>query len=236
MPVETVAALATILGTAVSILALVQSSGWLVIISCTFVCLAVGVWVWGRRRSRILASAQNVIEGHSIDALNLANLRRRVNRTFFIQEIHHTARITGDDMEMTWRYSGFCRKDDVSAMELSIDADVTLSFKTLECVAFDLQRDPEMKHKICPILIGPDGLSKKIAVPFLEPLKANEPFRLLLSCKLPNSFKPAFGYYTSTLSFAQARVSRCVVHLIFVDSVPDWMRVYEGTRTRPFVW
>jgi hypothetical protein len=38
-----------------------------------------------------------------------------------------------------------------------------------------------------------------------------------------------YGYYTSTLSFAQDRVGRCVVHLIFAGTAPSWMRVYETT-------
>lgn len=233
MSLETVAALATVLGTAVSILALIQASGWLAVVSSGFICVAVGLWLWGRREKAVLNSALTVIEGHSIDSLNLANLRRKVNRTLYIQEAHHTARIKGEDMEITWRYTGFCRKDGVSSTEFSVNSDARLAFENMDCVAFDLSRDPEMKHPISPTLTGPDGISKKISVAFLEPLKANEPFGLLLSCKLPKCFKPGFGYYTSNLSFAQARINRCVVHLIFERSTPDWMRVYEGTYTRP---
>lgn len=230
---ESVAALSTVVGTAVSILALVHASGLLAFVSCGCICFSIGLWLWGRRERSILNSASTVIEGHSIDSLNLANLRRKVNRTFTIQEAHHTARIKGEDMEITWRYTGFCRRDDVSSMEFSVDSHARSSFDGLECIAFDLGRDPEMKHRIRPTLVGPDGISKKVSVTFLEPLKANEPFSVLLSCKLLNCFTPGFGYYTSTLSFAQARVNRCVVHLIFEGSTPDWMRVYEGTHTRP---
>jgi hypothetical protein len=70
-------------------------------------------------------------------------------------------------------------------------------------------------------------------VPFLAPLKTNQSFSLLLKCILPRCIKPGFGYYTSTLSFAQGRVPRCVVHLVFVGKAPSWMRVYESTLKGP---
>ena len=90
-----------------------------------------------------------------------------------------------------------------------------------------------MEHRIRPLLVGTEGVSKKISVPFLEPLRANEPFGILLKCTLPNCFTSGFGYYTSTLSFAQDYVRRCVVQLIFVGVSPRWVRVYESTSKRP---
>ena len=89
-----------------------------------------------------------------------------------------------------------------------------------------------MTHEIRPVLIGAEGISKKIPVPFLEALKVHQPFDILLKCTLPRCFKAGFGYYTSTLSFAQDRVPRCEVHLIFVGPAPSWVRVYESTPQR----
>jgi hypothetical protein len=117
-------------------------------------------------------------------------------------------------------------------MEFSIDSDHSIAFDKLNCVAYDLGHDPDMTHEIRPVLVGTEGISKKISVPFLEPLKANQPFGVLLKCTLPRCVKAGFGYYTSTLSFAQARIRRCVVHLIFVGTAPDWVRVYESTLQR----
>jgi hypothetical protein len=54
-----------------------------------------------------------------------------------------------------------------------------------------------------------------------------EPFGILLKATLPRCLKSGFSYYTSTLSFAQSTVRRCVVRLQFVGSVPAWVRVYE---------
>ena len=42
-----------------------------------------------------------------------------------------------------------------------------------------------MVRPIRPLLVGPEGISKKISVPFLEPLKANQAFGVLLKCTLP---------------------------------------------------
>jgi hypothetical protein len=168
-----------------------------------------------------------VIEGHSIDSLNIAKLRRRLNRTFFIQEAEHIARIEGEDLEITWKYSGYCRADTASSMEFSIDSDAGLSFDQFNCRAFDLGHDPEMKHPVQPLLVGPEGASKKISVPLLKPVMRQEPFGVLLRAMLPRCIKRGFSYYTSTLSFAQGTVRRCVVRLQFVGAVPAWVRVYE---------
>jgi small basic protein len=158
---DTLAALATVLGTGISILALIQSRAWLVLISFLFVCISIAMWWYARQRRVVLNLASTVIEGHSIDSLNIANLRRRVNQTFIVQTAHHKVRIEGENMELTWTYTGFCRTDQVSTMEFSIDSDEGTTFEQLHCVAFDLGHDPEMAHPIRPILVGTEGISKK---------------------------------------------------------------------------
>jgi hypothetical protein len=231
-PLETLASLATIVGVVISVLALLQSSAWLVVTSLAFVCLSIIAVLYARKTRLALDAASTVIEGHSIDSLNIANLRRRVSRTFVIQEAHHTARIEGEDLEFTWTYSGYCRRDGQSAMEFSIDSDYSTPFHKLHCIAYDLGHDPDMTHGIRPVLIGNQSISKKISVPFLEPLRANQPFGLRLKCTLPRCVKAGIGYYTSTLSFAQDRVPRCVVELTFGGAAPNWVRVYESTPQR----
>ena len=226
---ESLAAAATIAGLVISLLALLHSRAWLILTSLLFVGLAVAVGLYARRGRQALDAASIVIEGQSIDSLNIANLRRRVNKTFVIQEAHHTARITGEDLEITWKYSGFCRAKHETAMEFSIDSQAGTPFAKLDCVAFDLGHDRDMTHAIRPVLIGTEGLSKKISVPFLEPLRANQSFSLLLKCTLPGCMTTGFNYYTSTLSFAQNHVPRCTVQLVFLGTTPSWVRVYESS-------
>src|SRR5271168_651370 len=151
---ESLAAVATIAGLVISLLALLHSRAWLILTSLLFVGLAVAVGLYARRGRQALNAASIVIEGQSIDSLNIANLRRRVNRTFVIQEAHHTARITGEDLEITWKYTGFCRAKRETAMEFSIDSESGTSFEELNCVAYDLGHDPGMAHAIRPVLVG----------------------------------------------------------------------------------
>jgi hypothetical protein len=70
-------------------------------------------------------------------------------------------------------------------------------------------------------------------VPFLKPLSANEPFDVMLKCTLPRCIKAGFSYYASVLQFAQDRVGRCEVRLIFAGPAPSWLRVYESTLQKP---
>lgn len=230
---ESLAALATILGTIVSVLALLQSRAWLLLISLLVVCLSIFAVLYARKQRLVLDAASTVIEGHSIDALNIANLRRRVSRTLVVQTAQQTAKIDGEDLEITWRYSGYCKTASESAIEFTLNSENNTAFGKLNCTAYDLGHDPEMKHGIQPLLVGPEGLSKRISVPFLKPLGVNQPFAVMLRCTLPRCIKAGFSYYASTLSFAQDRVARCEVRLIFVGAAPAWLRVYESTVQKP---
>lgn len=231
---ESLIALATIVGTATSVLAVIQSRAWLVFTSLLFVSTSIVVGLYARKKRIALNAASTEIEGHGIDSLNIANLKRRVNRTLLIQEAYHTARIEGENLEITWQYSGYCKVERETAIDFSIDSDDSTAFENLDCVAYDLARDPGMVQPIRPLLVGSEGISRKLSVPFLEPLKAHDSFAVLLKCALPRCVKAGFGYYTSTLSFAQDRVRRCEVRLIFAGPVPSWLRVYEcSTLRRP---
>jgi hypothetical protein len=230
---ESLAALATIVGTVVSVLALLQSRAWLLLISLLVISLSVLAVLYARRQRLALDAASTVIEGHSIDALNIGNLRRRVNRTLFVQAVQHTARIDGEDLEITWRYSGYCKAASESAIEFSINSENNTAFGRLNCIAYDVGHDPKMSHGIQPLLVGPEGLSKRISVPFLKPLSANQSFEVMLRCHLPRCIKAGFSYYASVLQFAQDRVGRCEVRLIFDGTAPSWLRVYESTLQKP---
>jgi hypothetical protein len=135
---------------------------------------------------------------------------------------------------MTWRYAGYCRADRETAIEFSVDSETNIPFDSLECLAYDLQNDPHSTHKIRPFLVGPDGMSKKIAVPFLAPVLADQPFNIVLKCSLPGCLKGGIEYYTSTLSFDQSHVGRYTVRLLFLCGNPTWVRAYErGVSGRP---
>lgn len=224
---ETLAGWATILGTIFSVIGLIQSRGWLAGISALFVGASIVAGLYAKQKRLAVDSASVKVEGHSIDSLNLANLRRRVNHSLVIQEVSHSARIEGEDLKMIWEYAGYCRADRESAIEFSVDADSNIPFNALDCFAYDLARDPDKSHKIRPVLVGADGISKKIAVPFLEPLTAQQPFAVQLNCHLPGFLKPGFGYHTVTLSFDQELVRRLTVRLVFARERPYWVRVYE---------
>jgi hypothetical protein len=225
---QVLASIAALLGPIAKIVGLVQSRGWLAITGGLSVAVAIAIAIYALSQRRRIGSASIEIEGTSIDSINAANLRRRVNRSLTVQTAEHVATIDGADLDMVWRYVGYCRAGNETAMEFSVDSGNTLPFDQLDCYAYDLQRDPEKRHKIQPVLIGPDGISKKIAVPFLEPLAIREPFDLMLHCRMPTTYRPGVCHYTSTLSFDQDRVGRCTVRLKFIRSKPTWVRVYAS--------
>jgi hypothetical protein len=223
---NTLASLTAILGPIAAILGLIQSRGWLTGLGTIVFGISIVAVVYARSQRLRIDAASVEIEGISIDSVNAANLRRRVNRSLVVQTADHFATIDGADLDMVWRYAGYCRARRETAMDFSVDSGNSTPFEDLDCFAYDLKRDPEKQHKIQPLLIGPDSISKKIAVPFLEPLLAQQPFDIMLHCRLPATYKPGIGYYTSTLSFDQDKVGRCAVHLTFLQRKPDWVRVY----------
>jgi hypothetical protein len=158
----------------------------------------------------------------------MANLRRRVNRSLVIQEAHNTATIHGESLAIRWLCTGYCRAEHESTIEFSIDSDNVVPFAELNCFAYDLRNDPSKKHRIRPVLIGPDGMSKKIAIPFLAPLDTHDQFQIELSCELPGCMKAGLDYYTASVSFAQDRVPRYTVTLTFEEQLPEWVRIYES--------
>jgi hypothetical protein len=84
----------------------------------------------------------------------MANLRRRLDRDFVAQEADHTARIEGENLNISWKYSGYCRAGHASAFDFSVDSGIGTSFEDLNCVAYDLGHDPDMVHEIRPLLVG----------------------------------------------------------------------------------
>ncbi len=137
------------------------------------------------------------------------------------------ARIDGEDLMIVWNCSGYCLSQQETAIEFSIDADTNIPFNAFDCVAFDIRHDPRRSHPIQPLLIGPDGSSKKLSVPFLSPLSAREPFNVTLHCRLPGCLSTGFDYYTATLSFDQDTIPQYEARLRFSHGDPRWVRLYE---------
>ena len=215
------------LGAIVAFFALIQSRSWLTAISALFVMVSILTLAYARKKRLLVESAAIKVDGRSLDSLNVANLRRRINRSLVVQEANQVAIVEGENLTMTWQYSGYCRAKSETVIEFSIDTDANIPFDQLECFAYDLRNDAQKQHKIRPLLIGSDGISKKLAVPFREPLNVQEPFHVLLTCKLPGCMKAGVDYYTSTLSLAQRKVQHYTVRLIFVGVRPNWLRVYS---------
>ena len=168
------------------------------------------------------------LHGLNLDAFNLANLKRRTNASLFVQSAHHTAMIDRRNLTMDWRCAGYCKSPE-SALEFSIDSDKSTPYEQLDCVAFDLHEDPNRAKRIRPRLVGADGLSKKLSVPFLKPLLAQQQFDMLLQTAIPECMGLGIQHFSSTFSFAQRWIPFVTVHLVFVRQAPDWLLVYEAS-------
>jgi hypothetical protein len=221
----------TVIGTAVGLFGIIQSHAWLAALGILAMIASVATFIYARHERGQLRAAFVTVEGRTIDCLSLATLRRRMNRSLTIQRAEHVAMISGEDLKATWHYAGYCHGMNESSIEFSIDADSHVPFDDLACSAFDLVNDSRKEHPIRPILIGSDGISKKVAVPLLAPLGPGNRFEVLLSCELPGCMKAGIDYCTATVSFDQDRILDYSMKLMFEDGKPDWVRAYEAGST-----
>ena len=58
---------------------------------------SIGALAYARRQHELMESAALEVAGRSLDSLNIASLRRRLNRSLMIQEAQNEAIIDGDD-------------------------------------------------------------------------------------------------------------------------------------------
>jgi len=222
--------LVTLLGCGLAVLGVVQADPWLALlgIACS-AASATSALTSPRNQARAHPTGLN-IDGLNADSLHIANTRRRLNKSLRLTRAFQVAIIDGADLHLAWQYDGSCRARTERTVEFSIDSENNIPFEELDCFAFDLQNDPERLERIRPTLVGCDGVSKKISVPFLHPLTLKDSFSVLLNCKLPGCVTSGVQYYTSSLSFDQASIESASVHLIFVRARPEWVRVYECAK------
>lgn len=224
---DSIASWASVLGAVLSLVGAIQSLTWLATVGGLMLVGSVCAIAYARWQHERIESAVLKVAGRSVDSLNMATLRRRLNETLIIQEAYNEATIDGEDLRVTWECAGFCRVDRETSIEFSVDSDNNIPFDELDCFAHDLKHDPERRHRIRPILVGPDGISKKVAIPFSRPLHRGEPFNVFLRYALPGCMKTGVDYYTASVSFAQDNLLQCSIRLVFLHDRPKWVRAYE---------
>lgn len=227
---ENLAFCANLLGCAIALFGVGDSQPSLALLGIGCSAASTMTILFLKRNQRRSLSPAPRVDGLSLDSLLVANSRRRLNRSLVMERAVQVAIIEGSDLNLAWQYEGFCRSQREASIDFSIDSENNVPFEHLDCFAFDLQNDPVRLHKLRPTLIGSDGVSKKVSVSFLQPLNFEQRFSVLLNCKLPGCVTSGVQYYTSTLSFAQRSIANASVHLIFVKSRPEWLRVYEYAK------
>ena len=178
--------------------------------------------------AKALPARTLTVKGKRIECLRVADRLRRQNRTLVMEAARNTAIISGKDIVISWRCSGYCRAPHEEALEFSIDADSELPFADLVCLAYDVGHDPNQTQRIRPVLVGLDAMSKKISVPFLRPLSMNERFSVLVTWTVPNCMARGVDYYTATFSFDQESVPDCTTELVFLGNRPKWLEIWRS--------
>lgn len=214
----------SIFGSTVALLGIALPQTWLAFLG---VSLATASAVAGLHLTKLHAPTPISIEGFSLDALHIANLRRRRNRSLLLERAFQIAIVNGSDLTLAWQYNGKCKTAGETNIEFSIDSENNIAFDQLDCYAVDLLNDPGRERPIRPTLVGSDGVSKKIRVPFHHPLSQGDSFSILLRCTLPGCVTTGTQYYVSSLSFDQPSIESAVVQLIFPSEKPAQVKVLD---------
>jgi len=186
------------------------------------------------KASRRARKANIAIDGTRIEALNVANLLRKPNRTLKIHDAKHFARIDGSNLTLFFEYSGQCvsRKGE-NGIVFNIGSDVNIPFENLTCYGFNLRHDPRKTHKIRPFLVKDDGLAKKIRLPLIKNLAKGEEFHVGLVCVFPKCLQSKRDYVIATLAYESPIVGSLVVSIDFLREQPKWLRAYDVTTGTP---
>ena len=89
---DSVAFWATILGTLLGVFGAIKSLTWLVVMGVLVVFGAIGTLVYARKQRQLVKSAALKVAGRSLDSLNVASLRRRMNRSLVVQQARESGR------------------------------------------------------------------------------------------------------------------------------------------------
>jgi hypothetical protein len=90
---DAAASWATVLGTILALFGVVQSRAWLLTVGALLSLASISALAYAHRQRAIIESASLSVSGRSLDSLNVARLRRRLNRSLVIQRaekhLHH---------------------------------------------------------------------------------------------------------------------------------------------------
>jgi len=172
-----------------------------------------------------------VIENTRIESLNLANLARLKNSTLKVDTAIHRNYINGNDLAIEFEYSGICTCDDgESGITFSVDCDSNLGFEQMNWYGYDLIVDTNKTHKIHPKLLGAEGLTKKVMLPFAKKIIKYGKFHTSFRVTLPGCMKTGKDYVTATFSFNKLPIDTVIIELWFMDLYPKYVHLYDVTN------
>ncbi len=111
-----------LLGIIISVYGLFQNRSFYIILGVVFFTSSALLSLKLLSTKRKLKKSNIILEGRSIDALSLANLKRLHNESLKVQEAVHWFRIFKNDLIIFFKYIGYCKnKSGENGFIFSID-------------------------------------------------------------------------------------------------------------------
>lgn len=168
------------------------------------------------------------IENKKIDILPLIDPIKKEDHTLIPKHIIHKHIVANEEVTFLYYYEGICiSKNGEDNIVFNIGAEEYIPFNELKCFAYDLKNDIHKEMKISPILIGDDGLSKKIKINFLHKLEYSDNFKILFVYSFPHCLKFGKDYISVYMSYYKKTIDVFINEIIFKDIKPLYVKVYD---------
>lgn len=173
------------------------------ILFCSWIALAVSLIKIYKLTKALQNHAPLFIEGVPIQGLTAHVLKRagKSKNAVHLKTLELSVSVIGigacRDAAVRWHLAGVNTTDtNLTNLQISISGESLTPLKELQCVVYDLSKDPQRKIGLHPILVSEDSTNKDLILPFLSPgIKPYEQFDIELGYCWPSIVEVRKDYW-----------------------------------------
>lgn len=163
-----------------------------------------------------------------IDCVSFLQQIAKINRDIELHKILIDYRINCNDCWADKRLEGKCYAKQYSTYEFSIASTVIKKYDDVYCVGYDLNYSPD--KEIRPILISPDGFSKRLSMQLNRSLHKGENFSIRLRYITYGVMTGEKRYLVSSFNYKKVALDEYSITFTFDENIPKEIRVYKMNK------
>lgn len=163
-------------------------------------------------------------ENIRIDCTNFLTQITKRNRSIIPHKILINYYIDDNNCLSDKILEGKCNSESYSTYEFSIASTIIKKYDDTYCVGYDLNCNPAIE--IRPILISPDGFSKRLSLQLNKSLHKNETIKIRIKYKTYGIMSGDIRYLVSSFNYRKIELDEYNISFHFNKRTPDNIRVY----------